>query len=215
MVDYCVHEFKKKEKKDISKSARAMGRLKVAREKAKRDLSSTTRTSIEVDCLDDGIDFSMKFTRAKFEELNAGKPLCKSINADEAVAYGAAVLAANLSGNGNKDVKDLILLDVTPLSLGITIKERYMSVIIPRNTPIPARKERFYVTLADNQLSFNVSVYQGKVGMKVCFSIDANGILDVSAVLPSTGNKGSIVIAGSGNVSKNDIEKMLKKAKYC
>ncbi|KAI3807856.1 hypothetical protein L1987_23792 [Smallanthus sonchifolius] len=205
MVDYCVQEFKRKEKKDISKNARAMGRLKVACEKAKRICP---------------------------QQLE----LRYNINADEAVAYGAAVLAVNLSGNGNKDVKDLILLDVTPLSLGVNLKDRYMSVIIPRNTPIPAKKEQFYVTLLDNQLAFDVSVYRGecnevkdnifldnfilrgvppapagKEGVKVCFSIDANGILDVSAVLPSTGNKGSIVIAGSGNVSKNDIEKMLKK----
>ncbi|KAJ0930086.1 putative Heat shock protein 70 family [Helianthus annuus] len=288
MVDYCVQEFKKKQKKDISKSARAMGRLKVACEKAKRDLSSTAETSIDIDCLCDGIDFSMKVTRAKFEDLNArfftkciehvenclrdgnmnknnvddivlvggstripkvqqmlgeffdGKPLCKSINADEAVAYGAAVLAANLSGNGNKAVKDLILLDVTPLSLGISADGGYMSVIIPRNTPIPIMKEKNYHTLYDNQVSISVRVYQGECGetkdnifldeftlygvppgpkgkekMKVCFSIDANGILDVSAELVSTGNKRSIVIAGSGNVSKDDIEKMLKKVERC
>ncbi|KAF5808901.1 putative Heat shock protein 70 family [Helianthus annuus] len=92
------------------------------------------------------------------------KPLCKSINADEAVAYGAAVLAANLSGNGNKAVKDLILLDVTPLSLGISADGGYMSVIIPRNTPIPIMKEKNYHTLYDNQVSISVRVYQGECG---------------------------------------------------
>ncbi|KAI3762277.1 hypothetical protein L1987_52702 [Smallanthus sonchifolius] len=284
MVDYCAQEFKKRHKKDMSKNARAMGRLKVACEKAKRDLSSTTQTSIVIDCLYDGTDFSMKITRAKFEALNCvffkkciehvenclkdgnmhkynvddivlvggstripkiqqmleeffdGKSLCKSINVDEAVAYGAAVLAANLSGNGNKSVKDMVLLDVTPLSLGVELRGRYMGVLIPRNTPIPTMKEHVYVTLDDNQVSIRVSVYQGECGetegnifldeftlhgvppapagkekMKVWFSIDANGILDVSAELLSTGNKRSIVIAGSGNVSKDDIEKMLKK----
>ncbi|MFS7897762.1 putative Heat shock protein 70 family [Helianthus anomalus] len=285
MVNYCVNEFKKRKKKDISKNARAMGRLKVACEKAKRDLSSTTETSIDIDCLYDGFDFSMKVTRAKFEDLNAGffnkciehvenclkdgnmhknnvddivlvggstripkvqqllgeffdwKPLCKSVNADEAVAYGAAVLAANLSGNGNKVVKDIVLLDVSPLSLGTSVtKENDMDVIIPRNTSIPIMKDRNYITSHDNQVSMLVDVYQGKCDkvkdnifldeftlygvppapkgkekMKVCFSIDANGILDVSAELVSTGNKRSIVIAGSGNVSKDDIEKMLKK----
>ncbi|KAI3807857.1 hypothetical protein L1987_23793 [Smallanthus sonchifolius] len=287
MVYHCVQEFRKRHMKDISKNARAMGRLKVTCEKAKRDLSSTTQTSIVIDCLYDGTDFSMKVTRAKFEELNSvffkkciehvenclkdgnmhknnvddvvlvggstripkiqqmleeffdGKPLCKSINADEAVAYGAAVLAANLSGNGNKAVKDMILLDVTPLSLGIGVKEEFMSVLIPRNTPIPTMKEDVYVTSVDNQVSVRVSVYQGecdevkdsifldefvlhgvplapegKEGMKVCFSIDINGILDVSAELLSTGNKRSIVIAGSGNVSKDDIEEMLKKVEH-
>ncbi|KAI3762267.1 hypothetical protein L1987_52692 [Smallanthus sonchifolius] len=162
MVDHCVKEFKKKQKKDVSNNARALGRLKVACEKAKRDLSSTTETSIDIDCLYDGADFSMK-----------------SINVDEAVAYGAAVLAANLSGNGNKagecgETKDNIFLDEFTLH-GVP--------------PAPA----------------------GKEGMKVCFSINASGILDVSAELLSTGNKRSIVIAGSGNVSKDDIEKMLKK----
>ncbi|KAI3676314.1 hypothetical protein L1987_85920 [Smallanthus sonchifolius] len=284
MVEYCVKEFKKRQKKDMSGNAKAMGRLKVACEKAKRDLSSTTQTSIEIDSLYEGIDFSMKFTRAKFEELNSGffkkcmehvesclrdgnmpknnvddivlvggstripkvqvmlrelfdwKPLCKSINADEAVAYGAAVLAANLSGNGNKTVKDLILLDVTPLSLGIDVNEGDMSVIIPRNTPIPMTREKPYQTLYDNQVSIRVPVYQGecskvkenifldeftlygvppgpagKEKMKVRFSIDANGILNVSAELESTGDTKSIIIADSGKLSKDDIEKMLKK----
>ncbi|KAI3762274.1 hypothetical protein L1987_52699 [Smallanthus sonchifolius] len=284
MVNHCAQEFKRRQKKDISTNARAMGRLKVWCEKAKRDLSSTSETSIDIDCLYDGIDFSMKVTRAKFEELNAGlfrkciehvenclrdgnmhknnvddivlvggstripkiqqmlgeffdwKPLCKSINADEGVAYGAAVLAANLSGNGNKAVRDMILLDVTPLSLGIEINERYMSVVIPRNTPIPAMNEQVYWTMADNQETIRVSVYQGECSetrdnifldefilhgvpparageekVKVCFSIEANGILDVSAELLSTGNRKSIVIAGSASLSKDDIEKMLKK----
>ncbi|KAI3762280.1 hypothetical protein L1987_52705 [Smallanthus sonchifolius] len=285
MIDHCVQEFKRRQKKDVSKNARAMGRLKVWCEKAKRDLSSTTETLIDVDCLYDGTDFSIIFTRAKFEELNAGlfgkciehvesclrdgnmqkdevddvvlvggstripkvqqmlreffdgKPLCKSIKADEAVAYGAAVLAASLSGCGNKAVKDLILLDVTPLSLGTSVqKERYMSVIIPRNTPIPAMKEGCYWTIFDDQESMIVDVYQGecdevkdnifldefhlhgippapagKQKMNVCFSIDSNGILEVSAELISTGSKKSMLIAGSGNVSKDDIEEMLKK----
>ncbi|KAD3067737.1 hypothetical protein E3N88_35617 [Mikania micrantha] len=284
MVNHCVREFERRHKKDISGNAKAMGRLKVACEKAKRDLSSTTETSIELDYLYEGVDFSMRFTRAKFEEQNSHfflkcmehvesclrdgklhknniddivlvggstripkvqcmlkeffdwKPLCKSINADEAVAYGAAVLAAKLSGNGNKTVTDLILLDVTPLSLGTRIKESTMSVIIPRNTPIPTTREEIYETLYDNQTSMLVDVYQGecndvndnifldefllygfpprhagKEKMKVCFSIDANGILHVLAESVTTGNKKSIVITNSGNLSKEDIDKMLEK----
>ncbi|KAF5765166.1 putative Heat shock protein 70 family [Helianthus annuus] len=95
------------------------------------------------------------------------KPLCKSIKADEAVANGAAVLAANLCGIGNKVVKDLALLDVTPLSLGTSVyyehlKEGYMSVIIPWNTPIPTIMEKVYWTSGDNQASMRVDVYQGE-----------------------------------------------------
>ena len=198
MVNHCVQEFKKRKMIDVSKNARAMGRLKVACEKAKRDLSSTTQTSIEIESLHQGTDFVMKLSRAKFEELNAGffkkciehvdnclkdgnmnknnvddiviaggstripriqqmlmdffngKSLCKSIHADEAVAYGAAVLAANLNGNGSKIVQDLVLSDVTPLSLGIEIREVEMNVVIPRNTPIPTTMRRSYGTLCWN-----------------------------------------------------------------
>ncbi|KAI3797461.1 hypothetical protein L1987_32718 [Smallanthus sonchifolius] len=265
MANHCVEIFTKKEKKDLCANARAM-----------RDLSSTTQTPIEIDCLYEGIDFSMKFSRAKFEEINAGffkmcikhvenclrdgnmqkkdvddvvivggstripevqqmlmeffdgKPLCKSVNADEAVAYGAAVLAANLSGYGNKKVQDFVLLDVTPLSLGIRVSEAdEMSVVIPRKTPIPTIKERLYQTLFDNQVSVAVDVYQGegkytkenifldkftlhgipaapkgKEKFKVWFNMDANGILNVSAEVISTGNKRSITIAKTGYLSK-------------
>ncbi|PWA97331.1 heat shock protein 70 family, peptide-binding domain protein [Artemisia annua] len=273
MVSYCVQMFQKKEKKDVSKNAKAMMKLKVACENAKRDLSSTTITAIEVDSLFEGIDFSIKFSRAKFEELNScffekciehvksclrdgnthksdvddvvivggstripkvqqmlveffnEKPLSKSINADEAVAYGAAVLAANLGGKGNEVVRDLILVDVTPLSLGIWIEvvdlsEDDMSVLIPKHTPIPTVKERIYFTNFDKQITMTIKVYQGESAktkenifldsftlhgipaapkreqkVKVCFNIDANGILDVSAEVISTGMKGTIRIA--------------------
>ncbi|XP_076939008.1 heat shock cognate 70 kDa protein-like [Bidens hawaiensis] len=269
MVNHCVEVFKKKEKIDASENATAKMRLKIACEKAKRDLSSTPQTPIEIDCLCEGTDLTMKFSRAKFEEINAGffnmcikhvenclrdgnmhkrdvhevvvvggstripkvqqmlteffdgKPLCKSIHADEAVAYGAAVLAANLSGHGNKIVRDLVLLDVTPLSLGISVKlEHEMSVVIPRNTPIPTIKEQVYTTLFDNQVSVNIIVYQGEgkyvkeniflakfilhgvpaapkgvEKVKVRFNMDSNGILNVSAEVISTGNKRSITIA--------------------
>ncbi|XP_071696395.1 heat shock cognate 70 kDa protein-like [Rutidosis leptorrhynchoides] len=217
MVNHCVQEFKKKESKDMSKNAKARMRMKIACEKAKRDLSSTTRTSIEIDSFFEGIDFSMKITRAKFEELNAhfflkciehvekclrdgdvhkndvddvvivggstripkiqqmlteffdGKPLCKSINADEAVAYGAAVLAANLRGTGNEKVQELIMLDhVTPLCLGIKTCHsgarviNDMVVMIPKNTPIPTLKEHIVLTVYDNQETVEIVLFVGE-----------------------------------------------------
>ncbi|KAJ0792411.1 putative Heat shock protein 70 family [Helianthus annuus] len=159
-------------------------RLKIACEKAKRDLSSTVQMPIEIDCLYEGIDFSTKLSRAKFDEINAGFfNMCikhvenclrdgdmqksdvddVSINADEAVAYGAAVLAANLSGYGNKKVKDFVLLDVTPLSLGIHVGlVGEMGVVIPRNTPIPTIKEHVCVTCYDNQVGARFDAYQGE-----------------------------------------------------
>ncbi|KAL8246076.1 hypothetical protein R6Q59_007292 [Mikania micrantha] len=267
MVNHCVEVFKKKEMKDVSKNARAMTRLKTACEKAKRDLSSTMQTQIEIDCLYEGIDFSTKISRAKFEQINScffnmcidhvinclkdgnmhnnevddvvivggstripkvqqllieffdGKPLCKSINADEAVAYGAAVLAANLHGNGNHKVQDLMLLDVTPLSLGMRVNIDTTSVVIPRNTPLPTIMERVYGTSSDTLGSVSFDVYQGESTnttenifldrfslhdvpagnqvYKVCFNIDVNGILNVSAEVISTGVKTSITISRS------------------
>ncbi|MFS7937416.1 putative Heat shock protein 70 family [Helianthus anomalus] len=190
MVDHCVQEFRKRQKIDITENARAMRRLKIACEKAKRDLSSTTESTIDIDCFYEGIYFSMKVTRAKFEDLNdrfftkciehvenclrdgnmhknnvddivligGSTRIPKSINVDEVVAYGVAVLAANLSGNGNKGVKDMILFDVTPLSLGIESRGGYMTVIISRNTPIPAVKEQYRVTVSDNQVKLSISV---------------------------------------------------------
>ncbi|GKB09540.1 heat shock cognate 70 kDa protein-like protein [Tanacetum coccineum] len=144
-------------------------------------------------------------------EFFNGKPLCKRIDVDEAVAYGAAVLAANISSKGNKVVQDLKLFDVTPLSLGIRVEGEDMSVIIPRNTKLPTIMERIYETRVDNQVAFLVPVYQGMQVMKVRFNMDANGILSVSAELKSTGSKKSITIARSGNLSNEDIEKMHKK----
>ncbi|XP_029130038.1 probable mediator of RNA polymerase II transcription subunit 37c [Cajanus cajan] len=165
-----------------------------------------------------------------------GKDLCKSINPDEAVAYGAAVQAALLS-EGFKNVPDLVLLDVTPLSLGIAVKGDLMSVVIPRNTPIPVQKKQIYGTFKDDLTSVQINVYEGErtkasdnnlLGFfslsgfppapkyhpfDICFDIDVNGILSVSAVETVTCYKNEItIINDQGRLSAEEIKRMIQEA---
>lgn len=167
----------------------------------------------------------------------SGKPLCKALNPDEAVAYGAAVQGAILSGKKNARTDDLLLMDVTPLSLGIETTGRVMSVIIPRNTPIPVVKTQTYTTEQNYQTKVDVSVYEGerlksdennllgeftisgiesaKRGepqVEVTFSIDSNGILKVDAKDQKTGAEANISIANRSRASNVEVEKMVKEA---
>ncbi|MCI11702.1 heat-shock protein, partial [Trifolium medium] len=164
-----------------------------------------------------------------------GKELSKSINPDEAVAYGAAVQAALLT-DGFKNVPNMVLRDVTPLSLGKEDVGDIMSVVIPRNTSIPVKKTNTYVTVNDNQSFVLIEVYEGEriiasennllgffrisiplaprgLPIKVCFSIDVDGILNVSAEEETSGNKKDITITNeNGRLSREEIDRMIQEA---
>lgn len=284
LVEYLAAEFKKETGVDLTKDLTAMQRLKDAAEKAKKELSSTKTTNVNLPFITavDGqpVHLDLTVTRAKFDELThdlveatkgpvedalkdaslsssdiekvllvggssripavqdlvkniIGKEPQRDINPDECVALGAAIQGGVLTG----EVKDLLLLDVTPLSLGIETLGGVATKLIERNTTIPTKKSQIFTTAADGQTDVDIHVVQGEREMaadnttlgrfqltgipaarrgvpqiEVTFDIDANGIVNVSAKDQGSGKEQKITITSSTNLTDEEIDKKVKEA---
>jgi molecular chaperone DnaK len=211
-------------------SASLLARLEAPVHQALKDANLSKSQIQEVVLV--GGSIRMPMVQALVERL-LGKVPNKSVNPDEVVALGAALQAGVLSG----DVKDILLLDVTPLSLGLETMGGVMTTLIPRNTTIPVRKTETFSTAVDNQTAVDVMVFQGErpiandnmpLGqfrldgipsaprgvpqIEVTFDIDANGIINVSAKDKASGKEQKVTITASTNLAKNDVERMVREA---